>query len=348
MPGSGQLGSLNRFFSQVGNYALSVSENLTENGLSSDDTANIELLSDISSRVSEILNNSRDSYNNLEYWASELDRKVGSAVEEKNLTASLGELEDQLKDYPTLIYDGPYSDHIMEKEPSLLKNVAQISQEEAYKSAVKWAKVSPDSLEYAGTSEGKIATLDFLGEGVSVGITQKGGYTLYIRKERHISDIILNYEQALLKADTFLEDMGLTDMTETYYFQSDGICTINYAFRDGKTLCYTDLIKVGVAMDNGEIVFYEAAGYIANHKERAFETPKITESQAESIISPKLTVTSVRLALIPLDSIEEKRCYEFTCTSADNQEVLVYINTAALIEEEILILQKSDGGILVK
>ena len=101
-------------------------------------------------------------------------------------------------------------------------------------------------------------------------------------------------------------------------------------------------------MESGDIVFYEAGGYIANHKERAFEVPQITEEEAASIISPKLSVNSIQLALIPTDSIEEIRCYEFACTSADGQEVLVYINTATLSEEDILILQKSDGGILVK
>jgi len=54
------------------------------------------------------------------------------------------------------------------------------------------------------------------------------------------------------------------------------------------------------------------------------------------------------LALVPTDSVEEKRCYEFSCIAADGQEILVYINTATLAEEEILILCKSDGGILVK
>ena len=101
-------------------------------------------------------------------------------------------------------------------------------------------------------------------------------------------------------------------------------------------------------MDSGEVVLYEAGGYISNHKDRAFETPKYTEEQAQKLISPKLTVENIRLALIPTNSTEEKRCYEFNCESADGQNILVYINTATLKEEEILILLKSDGGILVK
>ena len=171
---------------------------------------------------------------------------------------------------------------------------------------------------------------------------------LYFRKENEVQDIILSNEQARLKANAYLSEMGLSGMQETYYFEADGVCSVNFAFLDGKTLCYTDLIKVGVAMDTGDIVFYEAGGYITNHRERAFPAAKYTEEQAQELISPKLTVKNTRLALIPTDAVEETRCYEFTCVSGDNKQVLVYINTADLSEEEILILRISDGGVLVK
>ena len=101
-------------------------------------------------------------------------------------------------------------------------------------------------------------------------------------------------------------------------------------------------------MDTGDIVFYEAGGYITNHRERAFPTAKYTEEQARELISPKLTIENTRLALIPTNAVEETRCYEFTCVSGDKQEILVYIYTADLSEEEILILKISDGGVLVK
>lgn len=346
LPVAERLSSLNLFFSQVGNYAYSLSERIDEEGLLPQDTANIEKLSEISQNVAELLNSSRDNYNNLEYWAATLDREISQTVEEKGLSVSLTELEDEFKDYPTLIYDGPYSDHILNKESVLLKESAEISRDEALKNAVKYS--STGDIEFAGESQGKIPTLDFISAGLNIGITKQGGYLLYLRKEREIADVLLSYEQSLLKAKAYLESIGMRDLKETYYSSYGGVCVINFAFLDGKTICYTDLVKVGVAEDNGEIVFYEAGGYLANHKARAFATPQITEEEAESIISSKLQINEVRLALIPTDSEEEKRCYEFSCTSADSQEVLVYINTAALKEEEILILQKGDGQILVK
>ena len=135
---------------------------------------------------------------------------------------------------------------------------------------------------------------------------------------------------------------------ETYYFLNENVLVINFCYTDGGTLCYTDLIKIGVAMDNGEIVFYEAGGYITNHRERAFLTPVYSTEEAEAVLSKNLTVKGVGFALIPTHSTEEIRCYEFHCQAPDSTEILVYINPSTLEEEDILILLKSDGGTLVK
>ena len=122
---------------------------------------------------------------------------------------------------------------------------------------------------------------------------------------------------------------------------------INFAFVDGQTICYTDLIKVGVAMDTGEIMLYEASGYLTNHKTRAFQSPAHTEEEAKQLLKTDLTVRETAIALIPTDG-EEKRCYEFLCSGKKGEEILVYINVSTLKEEEILILLKEDGGTLVK
>ena len=344
----GELASLNKFYSQVGNYALTLSNNLKDRKLSMEETANTELLSDIANRVAGVVSEAAENFNNSEYFLKEFGQKVENATEEKTLYGTLGVLEGELTDYPTLIYDRPYSDHLLTKEAEMLKDAAIADKEEALKTAARYSRSSLPDLEFAGETSGKIETYDFLGEGVSVSITKKGGYVLYFRKENEVKDIILSNEQARLKANAYLSDMGFSGMQETYYFEADGVCTVNFAFLDGKTLCYTDLIKVGVAMDTGDIVFYEAGGYLTNHKERAFPTAKYTEQEAQELISPKLTVRNTRLALIPTDAVEETRCYEFTCISGDKQEILEYINTADLSEEEILILKISDGGVLVE
>lgn len=350
LPSGGEtLTVLNRFLSQVGNYAVSVAKSLAGGGSMSDEmSGNMAMLRDTAQKVAATVNDSQITYNNLDYWAEELDRELDSAVDSDTLAGSLGELEESLSDYPKLVYDGPYSDHILEKEPAMLKDAVQVTENEALKIAAEIAEVDIGALKSDGVQNGTIPAYRFSDSSVNVTVSRQGGYAVYMRKNRSVGDSILSYEQALEKAKRYLERLGMTNFCETYYFTDEGVCVINFAYLDGKTICYTDLLKVGIAMDNGEIMLYEASGYLSNHVERAFESPAVTEEQAAKIVSPKLRIRETALALIPTESGGEVRCYEFVCVSEAEQDVLVYINAVTCEEEDILILLKSDGGTLVK
>lgn len=348
LPCATELTAMNKFLSQVGNYAMSVSKTLITTGEVSDtDRENIAALYNTAEKIAAIVDETQIVYNNTDYWAKELDKQVDKAVEEENLSTALDSIEDEFSDYPTLIYDGPYSDHILTVDPEMLKNVEAVSESKAKERAAILAECEKSALSLDGTVYGNIPSYRFAGEGISVTVSTSGGYGVYMRKERVVSESLLSYEQAVEKAKRYLSRIGMSGFKETYYFTSEGVCVVNFAFVDGQTLCYTDLIKVGVAMDTGEIMLYEASGYISNHKERTYPTPTYTAEQAKELISDSLTPKEMAIALIPTAAGEE-RCYEFLCETEDGQEILVYININTLAEEEILILLKSDGGTLVK
>ena len=169
-----------------------------------------------------------------------------------------------------------------------------------------------------------------------------------MRKNRAVGESLLSYDQALSKAKSFLKNMQINNMIDTYFYTDNGVCVINFAYLDGQTICYTDLVKVGVAMDTGEIMMLETAGYLTNHTDRAFKTPEFTSEQAIEKIASDLDVSEVAIALIPTDAGGEVRCYEFLCRGEEDREILVYINVQTLEEEQIYILLKTDGGVLVK
>ena len=137
-------------------------------------------------------------------------------------------------------------------------------------------------------------------------------------------------------------------MRESYYFTDDGICTINFAATQNGYILYPDLIKVSVSLENGEIMAFDASGYISNHYERKIESPKITENEAKSKLNDELTVIDVQLCVIPTEWKTEKYCYEIHCKTDNEQEILVYIDSFTGEEDNILILLYSDGGVLTK
>lgn len=346
--GQSNISTIYRFLSQVGNYTLSVSKNITnENGVSSKQREELKKLSQTANEVTKVINDSGIEHNNAEKWAKAIEDGLNNVVDEESLAASLTELEENLADYPTLIYDGPYSDHILEKQPLMTTAAVEYSQNEAQDIASKVAG-QDNKLRFEDMQGGKIECYRFVDNNINVAVSKRGGYVVYMRKNRVVGENLLSYEQALLKAKRFLQEMQIYNMTDTYYYTDNGVCVINFAYLDGQTICYTDLIKVGVAMDTGEIMLLETAGYLTNHTERAFKTAEFTIEQASEKISSDLEISESAIALIPTDSGGEVRCYEFLCKAQDNQEILVYINMLTLEEEQIYILLKSDGGTLVK
>ena len=346
--GESNLSTIYKFLSQVGNYALSVSKNITsENGVTDTQREELKTLYDAAKTINEVINDTGIEYNTHKKWAESVESKLEDSLDEDGLASSLTQLEEDMSDYPTLIYDGPYSDHILNKQPLMTTGAAECSEEQALNIAQK--VVGEDfEIQFEDMQNGKIECYRFVDNNVSVTISKHGGYLVYMRKNRTVGESLLSYEQALTKAKKFLEELQITNMVDTYYFTDNGICVINFAFLDGQTICYTDLIKVGIAMDTGEVMLVEAEGYLTNHTTRAFQIPDHTPDEAAEKISSDLEIEKVSMTLIPTDGGGEVRCYEFLCKSETNEEILVYINVQTLQEEQLYILLKTDGGTLVK
>ena len=345
--GENELSTVYKFLSQVGNYTLAVSkEVISGNEISDKQRDELQVLSNTAKAITDIMEQTDLDYNNPEYWAKEIEGKIKDTVGESSLGSALGELESTLSDYPTLIYDGPYSDHILNKTPLMTENAKEYTQEMALEIAV--GATGDDKIEYSGMQNGKIDCYRFADDNVTATVSKNGGYIVYMRKSRAVGDHNLTYDKMLAKAKKYLSDLGFDSMVDTYYFTDSGICVVNFAYLDGQTICYTDLIKVGVAVDNGEIMLLETGGYLTNHTLRAFESIETPPESAAAVISNLLNIEKTSIALIPTNGGAEIRCYEFACKNENGGDIMVYVNAKTLDVEQIYILLKTDGGTLVK
>ena len=134
-------------------------------------------------------------------------------------------------------------------------------------------------------------------------------------------------------------------MKESYYDRSNNVATINYAYVQNGVTMYSDLIKVKIALDNGDIIGFESRGYLMSHKQRDIPQNLISEAAAKAKINPHLTIRTSSMAMIPLESKREVLCYAFQ-GSFDDQNFIIYINAATGKEEKILMLIESEDGIL--
>ena len=156
----------------------------------------------------------------------------------------------------------------------------------------------------------------------------------------------LSEAEALAEAENFLLQQRIPDMTETYHMIQGGVLTVNYEYEQDGVLCYPDLIKIGISMDNGAVVSYDARGYLNCHRQRELPAPEISEGNARAQVTPALKIEKSRLALIPSPGGEERLCYEFSCLAEDGGRFLVYVNAATGAQEKILILLEDESGTL--
>lgn len=143
----------------------------------------------------------------------------------------------------------------------------------------------------------------------------------------------------------FLSKIGINDVKDTYYLKDSNMAIINYAGVYENVTLYPDLVKVKVSLDTGEVCSVEVQGYIFNHVERENIVPKVSIEEAKKLIKNKEYILSYGLAIIPTDYQTEILTYEFK-GKIDDTEFLVYINADTGIEEKVLLILDTPGGIL--
>ena len=285
-----------------------------------------------SSRISFLENNNKNS----------LVQTTSSIAE------SFKDINNQFTNYPTLIYDGPFSDHIMNMKSKFLEGKAEISKEDAAKKVASFLKVDLKTVKYIGESSGNLPTYKFtVNNEEEVSVTKNEGYINCILKNKDVQELKLNYENAKKIAKDFMSKNNIENMKESYYIIDNGICTINYAYEKENVIYYKDLIKIGIALDTGEIVYFDSTGYLMNHTERDLPKDIITSKKAEESISKKLKIKNWTMAMVPTSGLNETFCYAFECEGENKDRVLVYINAKTGLEEQIYVVIESDNGILV-
>ena len=267
---------------------------------------------------------------------------------QSNTKNPMQKMELEIKSMPKLIYDGSYSDHIASSEPVFIKNKNVITVDEALLKAAYILDVKTSAIKQNGDVDTKqVKSFIFSGNNIDIQIIKQGGYAYELSKNRAIGDIKLSDKEAIEAGKKFLDKINYKDMVETYYWSSGNVLTINYAYVQDDVVCYTDLIKVGVALDTGEIVSLSAGEYLMSHKTNRVFNKKLTEEEAKKLLNPNLTVEAHRMAVIPSTGYNDKYCHEFKTKSKDGTTVVVYINAQTGVEEDIMILLENENGTLV-
>ena len=258
-----------------------------------------------------------------------------------------GPAYDSAVSYPTLIYDGPFSDARDSGVPTAL-GPREVTREEAHQAALEF--VGADrviSLSQGADMGGVIpcygVTLQLKDITLEAAVTRQGGKILWLAPDTADFSQEKSVEECRKAALSFLGARGYENMQPTYFQVYQGVAVISFAATQGNTLLYPDQIKVQLRMDTAQVVGIEAKNYLMNHTARGVLTPSITLEEAQGAVSSRLQIEESRLCLIPDDG-NEKLCYEFKGTY-NGHTYLVYISAENGKQEKILKVVETSSGL---
>ena len=352
---SQELENTEKFLNQVSDYSYSLSrKNINNEGLSEEDLSNLKNLHSYSVQLENTLNQLSDDINSGRISWNELTKKGTVAFAQQvssSSTEGFSTLEENFHEYSGLIYDGAFSEHLTSKDKKGL--TGEEIDEDTAKQKVKdfIGENNIKEINSLGFSENAdIPEYNFSlktnnEDDVNISVSRNGGHIIYMNTNRTVNTEIISQEEANEKGKEFLDSKGFNNMKETYYLKQEGIVTVNYAYTQNDVVIYPDLIKVKIALDNGEILGIETTGYINNHTQRDLSNIKITKEKAKETLNKNLEIMSEGMAIIPTEWQTEILCYEFK-GKVEDREFLVYINATTGKEEDILIITKTENGTL--
>ena len=349
---SQELENTEKFLNQVSEYSYALSRKIIEGtGLTDEDIEKIKELHNYSVDLSNTLNEMAEELNNGTLkWSDLTSEATSSQISE---VSTFDVVEENFHEYTGLIYDGAFSEHITSSEKKGLTG-DEIDEESAKQIAENF--IGKDKIKETKNNgyveNGDIPVYRFEmttneDKTIGISISKKGGHVVFLNYNRDVNEEKISEQDAVQKGKEYLANKGFNNMKETYYLKENGFITVNYAYQQDDVVIYPDLIKVKIALDDGEVIGLETTGYLNCHYTRIIPTNRISIDDARKKLSSKVEITSEGLAIIPTEWKTEKFCYEFK-GKADDIDFIAYINAENGEEEDILIITNTPNGTLTE
>ncbi len=329
-----------KYFNQVSDWCSSFAKAVTEKREVSQYARQAETLyacaKKINSRLQEMYEKSQ---NGMLFSLQE------GVLMPENFSFDFEESGNNSIEYPTLIYDGPFSD-AKKYEWSAIEGKAEITEENALE---KVREIGFTDSKMLGVTEGKTTLYQIsglLGEDTAYfSISKKGGYIVNFDLSKRVGVATLSDKDAQTLAVSKAKVMGYEGLEPIWYNASDGVGYVNLAPKVNDITYYPDIVKVKIALDDGTLLGLEASGYCSSHKDRLL-SPTISENTALSMVSEKLAVKNIALALIPYGENDEKLCYEIN-GEYEGLDYFVYIDAFDGKTRDVLRVVNNEQGSLI-
>ena len=260
----------------------------------------------------------------------------------------VGQVSDSIQEYPSLIYDGPYSERAENIPPK-----AAVGDEVTYEQALMVAqRFMPGTYTRNADQGAQVPTYSMTCTGANnvtfeVQVTKKAGMIYAIQPNGALAtDIFPTKDQVpelVNIAKTYLEQRGFPSMQSAYAQFYSGAAVINMVPVQDGVLLYPDLVKVWVDISAKQVIGMDANNYCVSHVKRNFSTSLYDKQKLTERVAKRLDIQNVRLALIPYNATGERLCYEFTGKNG-NDTFALFLSAETGDELDIKLIVDADDG----
>ena len=260
-----------------------------------------------------------------------------------SVSGGLVQLDASLQKLPPFSYTGEFSTRNVAEPLGLPQG--EVNREQALSVAkdflakVGFPKVVP---ELASETQGPMGGYLWKSGDVLLEVSRRGGIVSSYRDQRSPETRTLSFDDAKTKAMDTLKALGwqlsLTS-TEDFgpYLQLEAISE-----KDGIRY-YPDKVRFTVAMDNGQLIGFDATPYYAYHHERSLPKQILQIKQVMTKLRPDFKIAESRQAVISKIGNQEVLCYEFR-GRYQGEDYLIYLNSTSGDEEKILRVIRTPRG----
>ena len=235
-----------------------------------------------------------------------------------DLTDMLNSAQDDAFTYEKLIYDGPFSDSVEQKQLTCGKKISHQQGSEIVKNHF-------GENQFVHEIKQKCPLYVYKTPKGEVTLTSGGQVVEYEATQKFDGAKNLDGKQCIAKAEAFCKALGYNVKGIWVSNVQDYVTYVNCATVIDDVIVYPELIKVAVDTSNGDIVGIEAKSYLINHQERNIKFGDVSQEQCKQQLDNHLRVTNVAKGLIEIKN-KQYLAYEFECTDGQNQ-YYVYVDS---------------------
>ena len=336
-----------KMVNQISGYTSTLADQLVDGGLKEDDYAGLERVYD---SVVDFKYQLNEFARKLDGGYSIINTDLDTSNDVNEFTRSLNSFKDNNVGYPSMIYDGPFSDSVVQSKVNGLSGDI-ITKTQGVESIQRNFKNSNDVI-YESETNGKFETYNYRvsnseNEKLFVQVTKVAGHILTISGAGEEGDSKITEEEAGNIALNFASENGVGSPKIVWKDTIANDIYMNIAPTQSGIILYPDLVKVKVNLTSGTVVGYDATSYFTNHTKRKLSSANVNINDLVGRIPPTFDIVNKRLVLSPLDYNREVLCYEIEAFDENEDTYYFYFNAQNGELENVLKVVKTDNGNLL-